>query len=203
MVERFLEFLDLSGWGKEGARKYYESEDVGNWISAVNGALDVKKNAFPCLRGFKGESTDDFLSDLIHRLSHPLEFINLRLPYVASSFIRDFNKLLVKNKEALRSLSIQIYGNRNDLSVVQNPPHYPFDPLDVQVDLYPLVKLQHLTLSLVDGATPPWHPQRWPQRLWDIYKLRQLLMVSYQAVILKFVVWSVIHVTILFCDYPF
>lgn len=180
MVEPFVEFLDFVGWGKEGKRQHYQSENFLSWLEAVDGVIKGKKCAFSNLKGVRGTADvgpcgNDF-SDFLQGWPSQLEFIDVNLPYVCSPIIRQMNEIILRNRLKLRSVAIKIFGRLNDDDVGQTP-FWPYDPLDIQVDLSPLKNLQHLTLSLVDGVAPPWCPQTWPQRLWDIYKLRQLLMV--------------------------
>lgn len=177
MVEPFVEFFDFSGWAKGEKRGFYDSETVCSWMPSVNAVIQHKTNAFPHLKGMKAscEMYEYHLNDIFQDWSGQFEVIDIRLPYVSSTAINQLNQVLSRNKVALQSAAIKIYGVINDDCVGEIPPHWPYDDLDVQLDFYSLVNLQHLTLSLVDYCTPPYLPQKFPQRLWDIYKLRQVL----------------------------
>lgn len=186
LVEPFLEFFDFVGWGKEEPRRYYETEDVFSWMTGLNAVIATKKNGFPFLKGVKGScqctSLLDFLPDW-PRFRH-LEVIDIDLPYVSTTNILELNKILSKNKGGLKRVAISIYGTLNDECVGENPPYWPFDGLNVAVNLGPCTGLTHLSLSIADGCTPP--PPRpaqgWPQKLWNIYNLKEILMVNTQRV---------------------
>lgn len=133
---------------------------MGNWDLGLNDILKYNKKAFHCLRGVRGTSDGGFLMEFFHGLDKPLEFIDLHFSFVASPILREMNEVLVRNRGALRSVSIAIDDILDD------------DPMDVQVDLYPFTKLEHLALSLT------WFGKKLPPGLWDVYKLRGMLMVS-------------------------